>query len=99
MCPISLLEDDADMNKTQGCLNFDPRRAEGDTVILFSCGGRADGGGQVTNSQLFSFNGTTSFVLAPENANGATCLVPDQSGRLDQAACQSGDASQVFTIA
>ncbi|KAL8769227.1 MAG: hypothetical protein Q9209_004728 [Squamulea sp. 1 TL-2023] len=29
---------------TQGCLNFDPRRAAGDQVILFSCGGRADGG-------------------------------------------------------
>lgn len=36
-----------DANKpgqTQGCLNFDPRRASGDTVIMFSCGGRADGG-------------------------------------------------------
>lgn len=30
--------------QTQGCLNFDPRRAAGDTVVLFSCGGRADGG-------------------------------------------------------
>lgn len=27
-----------------GCVNFDPRRAAGDTVIMFSCGGRADGG-------------------------------------------------------
>ncbi|EHK97255.1 hypothetical protein M7I_6985 [Glarea lozoyensis 74030] len=33
---------------TQGCLNFDPRRAAGDTVVLFSCGGRADGEGLVT---------------------------------------------------
>lgn len=30
--------------ETQACLNFDPRRAAGNTVILFSCGGRADGG-------------------------------------------------------
>ena len=30
--------------KTNACLNFDPRRAAGDQVILFSCGGRADGG-------------------------------------------------------
>ena len=30
--------------QTQGCLNFDPRRTAGDTVIMFSCGGRADGG-------------------------------------------------------
>lgn len=29
---------------TNACLNFDPRRAAGNTVILFSCGGRADGG-------------------------------------------------------
>jgi hypothetical protein len=83
MCPMSSLEDEPDMNKTQGCLNFVSRRSVGNTVILFSCGGRADGGGQVTNSQLFSFNGTTSFVLALENANGSTCLVPNQSGRLD----------------
>lgn len=30
--------------KTQACLNFDPRRAAGNQVNLFSCGGRADGG-------------------------------------------------------
>lgn len=29
---------------TQACLNFDPRRAAGNQVTLFSCGGRADGG-------------------------------------------------------
>lgn len=40
---------------TQGCLNFDPRRAVGDTVIMFSCGGRADGGKSVSieNQTLF----------------------------------------------
>lgn len=31
-------------SQTQACLNFDPRRAAGDQVNLFSCGGRADGG-------------------------------------------------------
>jgi hypothetical protein len=81
---------------TQGCLNFDPRRAAGDTVILFSCGGRADGGGSVTNSQLFTFNGGQSFALAPENENGATCLI-EKNGKLDQAACD-GAADQVFTV-
>lgn len=30
--------------QTQACLNFDPRRAAGNQVNLFSCGGRADGG-------------------------------------------------------
>ena len=29
---------------TNGCLSFDARRPEGDTVTMFSCGGRADGG-------------------------------------------------------
>ncbi|TFK80260.1 hypothetical protein K466DRAFT_667761 [Polyporus arcularius HHB13444] len=29
---------------TNACLNFDPRRAAGNQVLLFSCGGRADGG-------------------------------------------------------
>jgi hypothetical protein len=37
---------------TQACLNFDPRRRAGNTVIMFSCGGRADGNGQVTDSQV-----------------------------------------------
>ncbi|KAI1627449.1 hypothetical protein EDD37DRAFT_656369 [Exophiala viscosa] len=83
---------------TQGCLNFDPRRAAGDTVIMFSCGGRADGGGSVTNSQLFTFaTGETSLQLQPENGDCTVCLIADASGRLDQAAC-SDDPSQVFTI-
>jgi hypothetical protein len=81
---------------TQGCLNFDPRRAAGDTVILFSCGGRADGGGVVTNSQLFPFQGGNELILAPENANGGTCLV-GANGKLDQTACD-GQADQLFTI-
>ena len=29
---------------TEACFNFDPRRAAGNQVLLFSCGGRADGG-------------------------------------------------------
>jgi hypothetical protein len=83
---------------TQGCLNFDDRRAAGDTVIIFSCGGRADGQGQVTNSQLFTFkSGEKSLTLQPENGNGKVCLVPNAAGRLDQAAC-NGAASQGFTI-
>lgn len=65
---------------------------------MFSCGGRADGGGAVTNSQLFPFTaGETSLTLAPENQNGATCLVP-LNGKLDEANCAAGDATQVYTI-
>ncbi|KAM3073592.1 hypothetical protein ACMFMG_004522 [Clarireedia jacksonii] len=84
---------------TQGCLNFDPRRAAGDTVIMFSCGGRADGGGLVTNSQLFPFTaGQTSILLAPENANNATCLVANASGKLDSTACGADVTGQTFSI-
>lgn len=82
---------------TQGCLNFDPRRAAGNTVIMFSCGGRADGGGSVTNSQLFTFDGsTTTLALQPENGVN-TCLDIDANGLLDSASC-TGDATQLFTI-
>lgn len=80
----------------QGCLNFDSRRAAGDTVIMFSCGGRADGEGQTTDSQLFPFTGEKSILLAPENGKNATCLVP-KGNLLDQANC-SGGADQLFTI-
>jgi len=80
-----------------GCVNLDLRRAAGDQVIMFSCGGRADGTGQVQSAQLFPFvAGTTSMALAPENEAGATCLVA-ANGKLDQADC-TGDASQVFTL-
>jgi hypothetical protein len=80
-----------------GCLNFDPRRAAGDTVIIFSCGGRADGQGSVTNSQLFAFQDQKSLKLQPENGNGKVCLAPNASGRLDQAVCGS-DPNQEFTV-
>ncbi|RQM06594.1 hypothetical protein DH86_00001219 [Scytalidium sp. 3C] len=82
-----------------GCLNFDPRRAAGDTVIMFSCGGRADGDSTTTNSQLFPFDAavnTNSITLAPENGNGQVCLVPN-NGKLDQTTCDGG-ADQQFTI-
>ncbi|TVY59414.1 hypothetical protein LCER1_G000599 [Lachnellula cervina] len=81
---------------TEGCLNFDDRRAAGDQVIMFSCGGRADGGGAVTDSQLFPFGGGNSIVLAPKNGAGATCLFAN-GAKLDEQAC-TGDASQTFNI-
>ncbi|EPE32181.1 Ricin B-like lectin [Glarea lozoyensis ATCC 20868] len=81
---------------TQGCLNFDPRRAAGDTVVLFSCGGRADGEGLVTESQLFGFQGGNSITLAPLNEKGATCLSP-AGAKLDSARC-TGGAAETFSI-
>lgn len=82
---------------TQACLNFDPRRQAGDQVNLFSCGGRADGGGQVTNSQLFAFDGQAGpLSLQPEN--GKQQCVTSQGQRLDIANCASGAQDQSFTF-
>lgn len=84
--------------QTQACMNFDPRRAAGSQAIIFSCGGRADGSGLVTDSQLFAFNGSAGpLSLSPLNARG-TCLGVTDRGVLDQAACRKGDASQLFTF-
>lgn len=80
-----------------GCLSFDPRRTV-NAAHVFSCGGRADGQGDTSNSQLFPFSANeTSLTIAPENENGQTCLV-NVNGLLNQAAC-NGDASQIFIIA
>jgi hypothetical protein len=83
---------------TEACANFDPRRAAGNQVNLFSCGGRGDGGGAVTNSQLFSFKGTGagSQALQPENAAGSCFTV--RGSVVDIAACNPADAQQSFTL-
>lgn len=86
---------------TNACLNFDPRRAAGNQVLLFSCGGRADGGGSVTNSQQFAFSGAGSSIpLIPLNSNNATCLTSASGALLDQASCtaSSPSAAELFTI-
>ncbi|KAK3340039.1 hypothetical protein B0H65DRAFT_246918 [Neurospora tetraspora] len=81
---------------TQGCLNFDGRRATGDTVMLFSCGGRAAGEGETSTGQQFPFNGATSFALAPLSEKGSTCLIAGNE-RVDSGACPD-DGSQLFSI-
>lgn len=83
-----------------GCLNFDPRRAAGNQVILFSCGGRADGGGQTTDSQLFPFDGSNGpLALTPKNSQNKICMTV-KGGKLDQGNCNPDSASndQLFTI-
>ncbi|KAJ4487743.1 hypothetical protein J3R30DRAFT_3279992 [Lentinula aciculospora] len=85
---------------TNGCLNFDPRRAAGNQVLLFSCGGRADGSGAVTNSQLFTFSGGAGpLPLVPQNGSNATCLTITGS-LLDQTSCDPTTASgdELFTV-
>ncbi|KAI1170152.1 hypothetical protein F4777DRAFT_136409 [Nemania sp. FL0916] len=81
---------------TNGCISFDGRRQPGDTVTIFSCGGRADGNGEINSGQLIPFTGGTKLTLAPESERNATCIVAGND-RLDSAPCAS-DNSQVFTI-
>ncbi|KAI8960410.1 hypothetical protein F5Y11DRAFT_268656 [Daldinia sp. FL1419] len=81
---------------TNGCISFDGRRPAGDTVTIFSCGGRAAGEGETNNGQLVPFTGGTDLIFAPESERNATCIVPG-NGRLDSAPC-ANDGSQVFTI-
>ncbi|OAA61915.1 Ricin B-related lectin [Niveomyces insectorum RCEF 264] len=82
---------------TQACFNVDPRRAAGNQVLLFSCGGRADGSGQVTNSQLFAFNGTAGpLSFEPGNVPGS-CLTA-KGNTVDIATCDPTDADQLFVF-
>ncbi|KZZ90830.1 Ricin B-related lectin [Moelleriella libera RCEF 2490] len=82
---------------TQACMNFDPRRKPGDQLNLFSCGGRADGGGGVTGSQLFKFDGGAGpLSLKPTNGEGK-CL-SSKGQRVDAAQCAANAADQTFTF-
>ncbi|KAL8360626.1 hypothetical protein RB598_008735 [Gaeumannomyces tritici] len=82
-----------------GCVSVDPRRAAGDTVTMFSCGGRADGGGETNAGQLFKIDAASaaSFTLAPLGENGSVCVVVGSSGRLVTGPC-AGNAGQRFEI-
>ncbi|KAJ7931143.1 hypothetical protein B0H13DRAFT_1959170 [Mycena leptocephala] len=86
---------------TNACLNFDDRRAPGNQVLLFSCGGRADGGGQVANSQLFAFTGGAGpLALVPQSGKNAVCLTV-KGGKVDQTACNgaaSATGAELFTF-
>ncbi|KAF7343071.1 Sugar transporter [Mycena venus] len=86
---------------TNGCLNFDDRRAAGDQVIMFSCGGRGDGSGLIATSQLFPFvdaNLKAPYALTPSNAKGV-CFV-NNNGRLSNVNCDTANpaANEHFTI-
>ncbi|OAA78875.1 Ricin B lectin [Akanthomyces lecanii RCEF 1005] len=81
---------------TNGCLSFDSRRQQGDTVTVFSCGGRADGEGQTATSQLFPFDGTNNIVLQPSSDDGKFCLVAGKD-RLDSTSCDK-QKDQIFEL-
>lgn len=74
---------------TQGCISYDFRRDVGDQVILFSCGGRADGTGSTNTGQLFPFTGKKQFELAPVSEGNKTCIIPG-SERLVSGPCTGG---------
>ncbi|KAJ7022468.1 hypothetical protein C8F04DRAFT_1012428 [Mycena alexandri] len=87
---------------TQGCLDFDARRAPNIQVHIFSCGGRADGAGKESSSQFFPFvaaNLTAPYALSPENTNNAVCFV-NSNGALAPQDCDATkpSATELFTI-
>ncbi|KAL7946757.1 hypothetical protein V8C42DRAFT_318720 [Trichoderma barbatum] len=82
---------------TQACFNFDPRRAAGNQVLLFSCGGRADGDGKVTNSQLFAFTGGAGPLSLTPGNDPTKCFVA-KGNAVDIADCNDNDAAQKFTF-
>jgi len=82
---------------TGACANVDTRRTPGDQVNLFSCGGRADGSGQVTDSQLFKFKGRAGPLrLKPRSAAGSCLTVAGNSITLQ--ACTRGNKNQHFAF-
>lgn len=80
-----------------GCVNLDIRRAAGDQVMVFSCGGRAAGEGNTTPDQLFSFTGGNQIVLEQVKQDDKKfCLVPS-GGKLNSSEnCDGGVAT--YTI-
>ena len=82
---------------TNGCVSPDTRRQPGDTVTIFSCGGRADGVSGTNSGQTFPFNATqTTLEFAPNSDNGKICVIPG-NGRLEAGPCPT-DGSQFFKI-
>ena len=83
---------------TNGCISFDGRRAQGDTVTIFSCGGRAGGEGETNSGQTFPYIGQTSFALAPISDRGNVCVLgQDGQDRLTSGPCPK-DGAQLFSI-
>ncbi|KAJ6441391.1 dynamin family domain-containing protein [Purpureocillium lavendulum] len=80
-------------NLTRACLNYDNNAGQ---IYLFSCGGRADGSGTVTDSQLFLYEGGVGpLTLKPKNEAG-TCL-RGTGGYVNATKC-TGAVNQMFTF-
>ncbi|KAM0820862.1 hypothetical protein AB5N19_06683 [Seiridium cardinale] len=82
---------------TQACFTFDPAQDADNQVMLYSCGGVADGSGNVTTSQLFAGDGTAGpLSLAPQNQAGSCFTVKGNSVTI--ADCDDSDDAQTFTF-
>lgn len=81
-----------------GCLNFDNRRAAGDQVLIFSCGGRAAGEGETTDGQTFDYTGGNEVVLTQQKrTDPRVCLVP-QDGKLGAVESADCGGTATYTI-
>lgn len=65
---------------------------------MFSCGGRADGEGIVTNSQLFPFAGGAGPLAITPSGDKGICFTVTAGNVLDQAACNPDDGKQSFVF-
>ncbi|KAI6784966.1 uncharacterized protein J7T54_008060 [Emericellopsis cladophorae] len=83
--------------RTQACFTADPRRDPGSQIHLFSCGGRADGSGDVSSSQLFASDGPLDNMrFSPQNGPGF-CLTANEDV-VDITRCDAQDDSQRFVV-
>ena len=82
---------------TQACFSADPRRDPGSQIHLFSCGGRADGSGEVSDSQLFATDGPVGNLrLSPKNGAGF-CLI-GSGDAVDIVRCDADAPEQRFVL-
>ncbi|KAL8992131.1 MAG: hypothetical protein Q9169_007345 [Polycauliona sp. 2 TL-2023] len=87
-------------SSTNGCLDFNAGR-KGKEVTMFSCGGRAGGEGEESNSQIFSFAGSQAGIpltlKKSSEESSETCLAVEDGGKLGFATC-GGGGEQSFTL-
>lgn len=81
---------------TQACATYDAARDAAGQVMLFSCGGAADGTGNYTTSQIFAGDGSAgTMTLTPGNGAGSCFTV--KGNAVQMATCTNG-TDQTFTF-
>ena len=80
-----------------GCVNFDSRRAAGDRVLIFSCGGRGAGEGLTSDGQTWDFAGGNKITLTQQlRSDPRVCLVPG-AGKLGDVQNANADCGGAAT--